>query len=238
MRGGVLRGVWQTGCRLSVIAVLAGCASSEVSGYRPYQGHIPRPDRILVYDFAAVPSELPPPVDIAGQGVAAPPLTPAQLTAGRALGEAVATRLTADLQNIGLPAVRAEGQPAARVGDGLLAGYFLIVDPGNATERVVLGFGAGGAQLTTVVRGYLMTGDGLRPLGSGQVDAGSGKMPGGAVPLVVTAITANPIGLAVGGAAKAYGELSGSETIDGAAERTAQEIAGKIRLTAERQGWL
>ncbi|MFO1156726.1 MAG: hypothetical protein U1E43_08160 [Rhodospirillales bacterium] len=45
-------------------------------------------------------------------------------------------------------------------------------------------------------------------------------------------------GLAVGGAAKAYGELSGSETIDGAAERTAQEIADKIRLTAERQGWI
>ncbi len=101
----------------------------------------------------------------------------------------------------------------------------------------MLGFDAGGAELTTVARGYLMTEDGLRALGSGQVDAGSGKMPGGAVPLGGTAITANPIGLAVGGAAKAYGELSGSET-DGAAERTAQEIADKIRLTAERQGWI
>lgn len=230
--------VGRIGCWLSVIAVVAGCASSEVSDYRPYQGHIPRPDRIIVYDFAAVPSDLPPPVDVAGQGVAAPPLTPAQLAIGRALGQAVATKLVADLQAIGLPAVRTEGQPPARVGDGLLAGYFLVVDPGNATERVVLGFGAGGAQLTTVARGYLMTAGGLRALGTGQVDAGSGKMPGAAVPLVVTAITANPIGLAVGGAAKAYGELSGSETIDGAAERTAQEIADKIRITAERQGWI
>ncbi|MFO1120142.1 MAG: DUF4410 domain-containing protein [Rhodospirillales bacterium] len=73
----------------------------------------------------------------------------------------------------------------------MLAGYFLVVDPGNATERVVLGFGASGAQLTTMVRGYLMTADGLRALGTGQVDAGSGKMPGAAVPLVVTAITAS-----------------------------------------------
>ncbi|MFO1120144.1 MAG: hypothetical protein U1E38_08660 [Rhodospirillales bacterium] len=35
-------------CRLRV---------DEVSDYR-YQGHIPRPDRIIVYDFAAVPSDL------------------------------------------------------------------------------------------------------------------------------------------------------------------------------------
>lgn len=233
-----MRDARRMGCWLSVAAVLCGCASSGVSDYRPPQGHIPRPDRILVYDFAAVPSELPPPVDIAGQGISSMPLTPTQLATGRALGQAVATKLTADLQAMGLPAVRAEDQPPARVGDGLLAGYFLVIDPGNATERVMLGFGAGGAELTTVARGYLMTEDGLRALGSGQVDAGSGKMPGGAVPLVVTAITANPIGLAVGGAAKAYGELSGSETIDGAAERTAQEIADKIRLTAERQGWI
>ncbi len=233
-----MRGLRRIGCWLTVIAILAGCASSNVSDYRPYHGHIPRPDRILVYDFAAVPSDLPPPVDIAGQGVAAMPLTPVQLTIGRALGQAVATKLAADLQAMGLPAVRATGQPAPRPGDALLAGYFLLVDPGNATERVVLGFGAGGAELKTVARGYLVTEDGLHALGSGQVDAGSGKMPGGAVPLVVTAITANPIGLAVGGAAKAYGEISGSETIDGAAERTAQEIADKIRVTAERQGWI
>ena len=119
-----MRGARRIGCWLSVAALLSGCASSEVSDYRPPEGHIPRPDRILVYDFAAVPSELPPPVDIAGQGVPASPLTPAQLATGRALGQAVATKLTADLQAMGLPAVRAEDQPPARVGDGLLAGYF------------------------------------------------------------------------------------------------------------------
>ena len=72
-----------------------------------------------------------------------------------------------------------------------------------------------------------MTAQGLRALGSGDVDAGSGKMPGGAIPLVVAVATANPIGLVVAGAAKGYGELSGSETIDGAAQRTAHEIALK-----------
>ena len=139
---------------------------------------------------------------------------------------------------MGLPAVRAVGQPGPRVGDALVVGYFVSVDPGSATKRVALGFGSGGAELKTVVRGYRATPQGLRALGSGEVEAGSGKLPGGAVPLVITVATANPLGLAVAGAAKTYGEVSGSETIEGAARRTAREIAEKIQLTAERQGWI
>jgi hypothetical protein len=89
-----------------------------------------------------------------------------------------------------------------------------------------------------VVKGFLVTPQGLRAIGSGDVEAGSGKTPGGALPLVVAVATANPLGLVVSGAAKAYGEASGSETIESAAERTAHEIAVKIRATAERQGWI
>jgi hypothetical protein len=221
-----------------LLALLAGCASSSVMNYRPYEGAIPRPDRIIVYDFAATAAELPPEVAIAGYGATPPPATPAQLAAARTLGQQTAGYLVAELQEMGLPAVRTAGQPAARPGDGLLVGYFSTYDPGNATERVVLGFGAGAAHLKTVVRGYLMTDEGLRPLGSGDVEAGSGKMPGGAAPLVVAVATANPIGLLVGGAAKAYGEVSGSDTIDGAAKRTAHEIAQRVQATAEKQGWI
>jgi Domain of unknown function (DUF4410) len=220
------------------VLVLVGCASSNVTQYQPYGGKIERPDRIIVYDFAATPSDLPPEVAIAGQGLASAPQTATQLALGRTLGAEIAKDLVAELQTMGLPAVRAIGQPAPRVGDGLVVGYFASVDPGSATERVVLGFGAGGAELKTVVKGYLMTAEGLRALGSGEVEAGSGKMPGGAVPLVITAATANPLGLVVSGAVKGYGEVSGSETIEGAARRTAHEIAEKIQLTAERQGWI
>lgn len=221
-----------------LIVVLTGCASSSVTAYQPYQGNIARPDRIIVYDFAATPSELPSEVAIAGQGAAPLPLTAAQLATGRRLGSEIAKDLVAELQGMGLPAVQAAGEPEPRVGDGLVAGYFALVEEGSATERVALGFGVGGAELKTVVKGFLMTPQGLQALGSGDVEAGSGKTPGGAVPLVVAVATANPLGLVVSGAAKAYGEASGSETIEGAAERTAHEIAVKIRATAERQGWI
>lgn len=78
---------------------------------------------------------------IAGQGMNAPPLTPAQLATGRKLGAEIAGNLVAELQTMGLPAVRAVSAPGPRVGDGLVVGYFALVDPGSATERVALGFG-------------------------------------------------------------------------------------------------
>lgn len=228
----------RTALSLLALLLLAACASSEVTAYRRYQGAIPRPDRILVYDFVATPSDLPPEVAVAAQGVPAMPLTANELAVGRALGASIAEELVADLQQMGLPGVRAAASRPPRPGDGLLVGYFVTVDPGNATERVVLGFGAGGAELKTVARGYLVTERGLQALCSGDVQAGSGKMPGGALPLVVAVATANPVGLVVAGTAKTYGEVSGSETIDGAAERTAQQIADKIKATADRQGWI
>lgn len=228
---------YQAVCWL-IFTVLAGCASSSVTGYQPTQGKIARPDRIIVYDVAATVAELRPEIAVAGEGVAPLSAAPEQLALGRKLGAAIAANLVAELQAMGLPAVRVEGQPAARAGDGLVVGYFTTIDAGSATERVALGFGAGGAELKTVVKGYLQTGQGLRALGSGEVAAGSGKMPGGALPLVVAVATANPVGLVVSGAAKAYGEASGSETIEGAAKRTAHEIAVKIQATAEKQGWI
>ena len=86
--------------------------------------------------------------------------------------------------------------------------------------------------------GYQMTAEGLRLLGSGEIRSGGGELPGMVVPLAVVAATASPIGPIVGGAAKATGEVTGSETIEGAAERTAKEIAAQLRTAAEEQGWI
>jgi hypothetical protein len=55
---------------------------------------------------------------------------------------------------------------------------------------------------------------------------------------VVAAATANPVGLVIAGAAKAYGEESGKTTIEGAAQLTAQEIADKLKIAFAKQGWI
>jgi len=105
-------------------------------------------------------------------------------------------------------------------------------------KRIALGFGSGAAELQTVVEGYLMTGQGLRRLGSGEIESTGPKAPGEALPLAVAAASGNPIGLIVSSAMKVGGEVSGSSTIESSAKRTAKEIADKLKAAAQRQGWL
>jgi hypothetical protein len=223
---------------LAVVAV-AGCASTEITERQRYEGEkLARPDRIIVHDFTADPAEVPPESSFAAELAGAPMPTAEQLEIGRELGAQVAKELVAELQGMGLPAVLAAGQPAPRAEDIVLRGYFVSVDEGRVGRRVLVGFGAGAAELRTAVEAYQMTAQGLRPLARGEIRSEGGELPGMVVPLAVVAATANPIGLIVGGTAKATGEVTGSETIEGAAERTAKEIAAQLRTAAEEQGWI
>jgi Domain of unknown function (DUF4410) len=224
---------------LLAVVVAAGCASTEVTDRQRYEGEkLARPDRIIVHDFTGNPADLPPESPFAARLAGTIPPTPEQREVGRKLGAQIAQQLVADLRAMGLPAVPAAGQPAPRVDDIVLRGYFVSIDEGSAGKRVLVGFGSGAAEMRAAVEGYQMTAQVLRLLGSGEVRSGGGKMPGVAVPAAVLAATANPIGLVVGGAAKVYGEATGSDTIEGAAKRSADEIAAQLKTAADEQGWI
>ncbi len=157
---------------------------------------------------------------------------------GHKLGAEVAEQLVADLREAGLPAVREEGQPPPRPGDIVIKGSFYGIEEGSGGKRVLLGFGSGAAELRTAVEGYQMTATGLRRLGGGTTNSGSGKMPGMVAPLAVYAATANPIGLVVVGAMKVREMRTGSNTIEAAAKRTADEVAARLKVAAQKQGWI
>jgi hypothetical protein len=221
---------------------LAGCSSTQVIDRQSNIGgeKIARPDRILVYDFGSTPDDIPSDSFIADQ-ISEPdtPPTEEQLRVGRELGVEVAKQLAAEISAMGLPGLRAADQPSPRPGDLVIKGYFLSVDQGSTAKRMLVGFGSGSADLKTFVEGYLMTDQGLRRLGSGEINSGAkGGTPGMIVPLAVTIATANPIGLAVGGAVKVAGEASGSDTIKGSAKRTAELIAKELHTKFEEQGWV
>ena len=222
------------------LAVAAGCASTKVSDRHEYMGgKIPRPHHIWVYDFAATPAEVPAESALAGQHSAHPtPQTAEQIATGRKMGEAIATQLVEEIFNMGLLAKKASSDTKPEVNDLVIRGYLLSIDEGDATKRVAIGFGSGASQLTAAVEGFQMTTQGLRKLGSGTVDSGGGKTPGGAVGVAALIITGNPVGLIVGGGAKAYGEYSGSSKIEGRAKAIAKEIAEKIKPKFQQQGWI
>jgi len=222
------------------LAMLSGCASTFITSRQEYNGpKIARPEHILVYDFAATPT------DVAhGSAIDSmydkhrEPQTAKQIETGRKLGALVAESLVNEIQDMGLSAIRASSWTKPHHGDLVIKGYFVSIEKGSTDDRLLVGFGSGAAQLQTVVEGYLMTNKGLRLLGTGQLDSEGNKTPGILVGAASFAATANPVGLIVGGANKILGEEDGSETIEGAAKRTAQEIADQLRIKFTEQGWI
>jgi len=230
--------------RLFPVMLLAvatiGCGSSKVTMRDKYQGPaIPRPDRIVVFDFVANAAALPAWSDAAREYAGQSSIgSDEEQETGRELGVQIARELVAEIRAMGLTAVTNSAATAAQPGDAILIGYFAGIQEGSRTKRMMLGFGSGAAELKTYVEGYLMTESGPRKLGSGATDTSDGKTPGMLLPIAVVAATANPIGLIVGGAVQARKELSGSNTIQAKAKETAKLIGEELQTAFKRQGWI
>jgi Domain of unknown function (DUF4410) len=232
-----------TGIVLGVFAMTmaAGCSSTKITETHPMYGKekLPKPERIYVYPFAATHSDLPA-WSSAAKHYDPPDATPSpeHLQVGRELGLTVAEELVSKIQQMGLSSLVAGKQTTPRINDLLIVGYFGTFDEGSTLKRMGLGFGSGAAEISTAAEGYQWTANGPRQLGSGKMDSAGNKMPGVALPIVVLAATANPIGLIVGGGAKVYGEMSGKDTIEGAGKRTADAIAEHLEGKFKEQGWI
>ena len=221
------------------LTLLVGCASSHVTARQEYQGgKIARPDRILVYDFAATAAGVPPGSAMAGQYTQDMPQTPEQIAAGRKAGAEISQVLTDEIRKMGLPAERATQSAQPQIGDLVIRGYILSIDEGDAAKRVAVGFGSGASHLKTAVEGFLMTEKGLKKLGSGTDESGGSKSPGTAMALAGAVATHNPAGLIISTAMKAHAEASGSSKVEGRAEDTAKEIAKELKKKFKEQGWI
>jgi uncharacterized lipoprotein YajG len=225
---------------LFVLLVAAGCASTKVTNRQPLvTGQLPRPNQVWVYNFATTAADVPADSALAGQySEGATSQTAEQIATGRQVGALIASELTEQIRSMGMPAARAGAGTTPQINDIVIRGYLVSVHEGSVAQRVVIGFGAGGSELKTVVEGFQMTAQGLRKLGSGTVDAGGGKAPGAALGVVGLAATANPAGLIVSTGMKVYGEASGSSKIEGRAQATAKEIADVLRQRFQQQGWI
>lgn len=225
---------------LLALLVAAGCAKTTVSDRQEYTGgKLPRPEHILVYDFAATAADLPDESALAGQVAEHDaPQTPEQIETGRKVGAEIAAHLVSEIRAMGMPAERASSASQPVIDDLVIRGYLLSVKKGDALERVVVGLGSGASDLKAAVEAFQMTATGLRKLGGGDLDAGGGKTPGAAVGAAVLLATHNPVGLIVSTGAKIYGEESGKSTIEGRAAQAAKEIADQMKIKFQEQGWI
>lgn len=222
------------------LAVLAGCASSKTTQRQSYadQERLPRPGRVIVYDIAGTPADISATAAITGHySYRTKPQTEQEIALGRQLGAQVSNGVVRKLLDMGMPAQRAGLGPPPQLGDVLITGQFIMIDEGERGKRVVIGFGEGGGSLRTHIEGYLVTRRGHRLLGTRQIATSGKKSPGLIVPGIVTLATANPAGLIISSVATAVQE-TGSETLQGAAKRTSDEIAKELRKIFKNKGWI
>jgi hypothetical protein len=227
----------------TVIALLlvTGCASSDVRQRETAatKETLARPSHVIVYDFAGAPADLPPDSVIAKlyqqRDV---PQTPEEIELGRQLGRLVSQNLVKKLTAAGIPAQAAAVAPVPLVGDAVIRGEFISTDEGSQLKRVLIGFGSGAAELKTLAEAYQVTPTGLRPLGSAEVTSEGGQLPGMLVSLGVGAATGGMAAAAAVGTTTAVVKETGSESLDAAAERTADEIAKLIVDDYKRRGWM
>ena len=226
---------------LAAFLLIASCGPTKVKTTEEYSGKLPRPDRILVYDFAVSPDEVKQDTGLSAdiaRAVEGTPRTADELKTGHAAANALAKELVKEIQGFGLSAERAAGIPPTSGNILLVQGQLVSVDQGNRTERVVIGFGAGRTDVKAHVQVYEMTAEGKRKVEQMQADAKSGRKPGMALMMGAGAVAGHLLtSAAVSGAVSASGEASW-ETVEADARRLAKKVAKELGQFFVAQEWV
>lgn len=242
---------------LAFACVTVSCAKATVTARQTYAENeeLPKPDRIIVYDFAATPEEVPADDPLIGlYDKPTRPQTADEVILGRKLGAEIAGELVKEILNLGMPAERSSTGLTPGIGDLLIKGVFVSIDEGSRLKRILIGFGSGAGELKTLVEINQITTEGPRPLISEEIKATGGKMPGMFFS-VPAAVLAGPAGLSVAavatpGPAAAVGQSTatsgstnvaselGPESIGAAAKKTAKEITNALTQIFARHGWI
>lgn len=229
----------------AMLLAVAACAPTNVETAGEVGGQMPKPDRILVYDFAVSPDEVKLDSGLGGEVKAylaqydtGTSRTAGEIQIGHSVANALADELVKQLRAGDLPAERASGTPATGGNVLMIKGQLLSIDEGNRTERVVIGLGAGRTDVRANVQIYELTHGGTRELESMKGDAKSGYKPGMAETMGAGAVAAHLlVSTLVSGGLTAVSETVGA-TVDADGQRLAKDVAKNLELYFGSQGWL
>lgn len=236
----------RTIARAAAVLTLAGlgaCAQTVVQPQAPtVTTGLGRPARVLVYDLATSVDEIHPDQDLlhqvasAASGMQAPQRDAAL---GDKVQNAFSTELVSRLNAMGLRAERAAANAPASPGDVKIVGAFLDVDQGNQLRRLVIGLGAGAAEVDAEVEVLQATPG--RPIRIAQFSthADSGEMPGAALTMGAGAAATGgvSVGLAAASAATS-GVKAFRSQIEQMAGRSADKAADYLGRVFAQQGWI
>lgn len=241
-RGDLVTRRWSRAGLLGLgLLLAAGCAKATTTSMQLAPEGVPRPDRVLVYDFAVNAGEVT--LDrglgprLAREGGAATQ-TEEELRIGRAVAEALARHLVEELRGLGIEAARATGGPLPTDITVSITGRFLSIDQGDRTKRTLVGFGLGGSEVRTWVQIYQSAGARTRLLAEGETVTESNMKPGLGVMLPVGAVAGTLATTAVVAGGLTVLSEAALATVEADAKRTAKDIAERVAGYYRRHGWL
>lgn len=224
------------------VGLMLGCATTKVTDSQQYGSQLPKPQRIVVYPFAASAGQVD--LDMSPTVVASWKLKglsglDEREDVARQVSDALADSLVEKIQKMGLPAERWTGQPVTGdVPTLAVTGHFLAIDEGNRLERVTIGLGAGRSDVRTEVLVTEVTPNGTRSVDEFEIQAQSGRKPGAAETLGAGAAAGTLATAAVVTAATAAGSEAFGADVDADAHRTAEKIAKMLQDFFADQGWV
>jgi hypothetical protein len=228
---------------LMLLAMAAGCAGATATTQNQSTPFVRmRPSSIVVYPFAADPSDITLNQSIiqrAYRDMSSENTNAQQTKLARDTAENVCLEIVSTLQKEGWSATCLErGTPP--VGDNLLVvdGEFKDINEGNRLRRLVIGFGAGASSIDTNVSMYQKSSGGYQKLLDFTTHAESGKMPGAAVTGGAGAAAGAGAAVIVGanaglGAIKTYKSSTGELS-----DKTAKEVVDQLNGYFSQQGWM
>jgi len=207
---------WVPSC--FAVLILAGCASSEINNFPKFAIEKPLPpSRVLVHQFGVEPGDIPidAPIDARlANGVRVPP---EQITMDRKLAADMTEKLIAAIRHLGLPVERGLPGTTLQVHDVVVRGCFVSMHDTNAVKRFTVGFDFDAAELLTMTEPFQVTSLGVR---HGLV------------------ATSNPTGIIVTSGMKIGDKSSARARLDGWAGKTVDEIAERLKILFQEQGWI
>jgi hypothetical protein len=226
---------------LAAAFAFAGCAPTQVQSTYQREGPMPRPARVLVYDFSVSPEEVQLDRGLSAELVQmakGSSRTQQEIALGRKAARVLSDALVERINGMGLPAQRVSGAPM-RWGDSVLVeGQFLSIDEGNRTERVVIGLGAGRSDVEALVQVYQALPTGMARLEEFSTVAKSGYKPGAAETMGMGAAAGT---LAASAAVTAGGAIASEALgadVEADARRTAASVAEQLKSYFAEQGWI
>lgn len=222
----------------TLILCIGACGQTGVRTMtRVSDTNIPRPSRILVYNFAVSEAEVKEYQGIMRQQPSIKDPVGREREMGRQVAEALAEDLVEGIRGLGFTVERVERGTVARGNELLIDGQFLTVDEGNPLRRLVIGFGSGASKVETRVQVYQGE-QGLKLL-EFTTHSDSGKMPGAAPSLGAGAVAQGGV---TAGMVVANATVTGVKAYSSEVARMAGSSGDQVvRYLSEffaKQGWI